>query len=109
VLPVQPVAIPSSGTLKNLMATGYLGGSTPGVTLPITITVWVNSTATALTCNATLSSGTQTGPLPSGLTYCSDSVDSAPVNAGDLVSVSMSTPSLNGSAIPNISVSVEKQ
>jgi len=84
--------MPSGGTLKNLHVAGLKQGDT--------VTVFVNGTVTAITC--TLPTGGGTGGT------CSDTGDSVPVQAGDLVAV-MVNPPLTPHTLHSLQVALEKE
>jgi len=96
--------MPSAGVLKNLTLIVYdLYGAPPPMPFPVQFQVWVNSIQTSLSCSITVASNNQ--PIT-----CADTVNTANVNAGDAVSVAMSTPNpnpTNGQWAMN--VSLEKQ
>jgi hypothetical protein len=83
--------MPSAGTLQNLTA-----ATNSSLGIQVTLTVYVNGSATSMTCNFT-SNG------------CIDHSDTWLVNAGDTVSVVAS----NGGSVPagtlSIHVALEKQ
>lgn len=80
------VPIPSAGILKNLTLVGH--SSYPADSpFQIQAQVWVNLSATALTCSITINS-TVLQPI-----ICSDQLHTMNVNAGDAVSVAMSVSS----------------
>ena len=71
--------MPSTGTLKNLTVYGLSSAA-----YSITVTVSVNGSPTALTCNNTLA-------VPSVALVCADTGHSVAVNPGDLVTVGFQT------------------
>jgi hypothetical protein len=91
--------IPSAGTLQNLTLVAYQGQTTPP--FQVTVQTWVNSAPTPLACTITVAT------IHQAIT-CSDPVNSIAVNAGDTVSVMMTTDAPDaGFLIMN--VSLEKQ
>jgi hypothetical protein len=108
-LPVNPLGgsgtpMPSAGMLKNLTLILYdEDGSPPSNPISVQVQVWVNSIQTSLSCSVSVTSNQQK-------ITCSDNVDTVSVNAGDAVSVSMSTPNLtDGDNEWIMNVSLEKQ
>jgi hypothetical protein len=91
--------IPSAGTLQNLTLVAYQGLTTPP--FQVTVTTWVNSAPTPLSCTITVAT------IHQAIT-CSDPVNSVAVNAGDTVSVMMTTAAPNAGAM-SMNVSLEKQ
>jgi len=78
--------MPSPGTLRNLYMTtplAYLGKE--GTPASIQVQVWVNSVATNLTCTV----GSADAIYPGIPLSCQDTADAVSVNAGDMVSVTM--------------------
>lgn len=99
------VPMPVAGTLKHLFVSGkYTDGGTSPATWNVQVQVFVNGTATALTCTAVLSGGTAT---PSTVN-CSDVTDLVTVALGDIVSVQMSTAGLTCtlSSCPGLALNV---
>lgn len=94
------LALPTAGTLGNLTVGVY--ELTPTPSFQIDTQVAVNFIGTNLACKITL---TNVGQFT-----CRDSLDTVTVNAGDLVSLIISSPSpLATTATPIVSVSFEKQ
>ena len=88
--------LPSLGHLQNLTV---VSTSNTSSSYPITIQVFVNRIATSLTCTITIA--------PTSIP-CSDNVNTVSVNAGDVIAVQMSTPTVLDSGL-SIHVSLEKQ
>ena len=100
------VPLPSGGQLQNLAAVVYCEGNAQGTALcssgsvQITVAVWVNSTATQLACSLVAVTNTEVS--------CSDIIDVISVNAGDKISMVMSSGIQGGFGI-TVSASLEKQ
>jgi hypothetical protein len=95
----------SAGVLKNLTLIAYGSAAyPPAPSVQVQVQVEVNGTATALSCTATVTTIHQ--PTP-----CSDQFDTAAVNAGDLITMTMTTASPGSNAAINLTmtVSLEKQ
>jgi hypothetical protein len=111
-LPVSQYAVgvpmPSSGVLANLTVVAYSWATaTPQAPVPIQIQVWVNSVVTDLACAFTMDFQNRVQKFT-----CTDNTNKIPVNPGDLVAVTMSTPLPNGSVTRSpytMVVSLEKQ
>jgi hypothetical protein len=96
--------MPSAGVLKNLTVVAY-GNDLypPSPSIQVTVQVLMNAVSTPVACTITVSSVNQ--PVP-----CSDPVDMATVNAGDMVAVTMTTPTASAAtSAMTIIVSLEKQ
>ena len=77
--------MPSAGVLKNLTVVAYVAMAPATPPVPVQVQVLVNDTATSLTCSVTVTTVKQ--PTP-----CSDSTYTVSVKAGDLITITMTTP-----------------
>jgi hypothetical protein len=106
--------LPSGGILKNLTLIAYStnGSIPPPPAYQVQVQVWVNSTATPLMCTITVAASSSQASGPPQPITCADNVDTVNANAGDAVSVIMSTPLPLPAANPGamtMNVSLEKQ
>jgi hypothetical protein len=97
--------MPSNGTLKNLTVAGlYTDGGGSPATWPVNVQVLINFVPSKLACTVSLSGGTA-NPIP---VKCADQTDRVVVNAGDILTVEMSTPNLmcDNDSCPGIGLNV---
>ena len=97
--------LPSGGILQNLTLVAYFVGNPPVTSFQVEAQVWINFAETNLSCTITVpSTGFQQAS-------CSDMLDTVAVNAGDLLSVAMTTPVPVNAEVQflNMAVSLEKQ
>lgn len=100
--------LPSGGVLKNLGLVAYavqaVGPPPTTYDFVVTVQVWINSVVTNLACTTTVTVTNQAFT-------CSDPVDTVNVNAGDVVSVMMTTPAVpkNPSISMAMNLALEKQ
>jgi hypothetical protein len=101
------VPMPSGGKLQNLTVVAYCaeGPSTTFCSsglVQITLAVWVNSTVTKLACSLVAVNNTEVS--------CADIIDVISVNAGDKISMAMSSNGIqSGDFGISVSASLEKQ
>jgi len=112
--PSQPfgtgLPLPSGGRLQNLTLIAYSTG-TPPPAFQVQVQVWVNSMATALTCSITVASVSSEALGPPQPITCADNAHTVSANAGDAISIVMSTPLPlpATTAYITMNVSLEKQ
>jgi hypothetical protein len=101
---VSGFPMPSAGTLKNLTVVAYGSAQySPSPSVQALIQVYVNGTFANLECTVIVTTVHQATP-------CSDSTDTAPVNAGDLITITTATPTAsNAASFLTMNVSLEKQ
>jgi hypothetical protein len=76
-----------------------------GTPISLQAQVWVNAVATNLTCTVDA-----TQAIAPGLTFtCQDTVDAVSVNAGDMVTATMTATTTGGVGVSSMIVSLEKQ
>ena len=92
---VNGLPFPSAGSLQNLTVSVVTGSAVTSSSFSLVFTVYVNGTASGLTCTTSVSYANNI----SSPVKCSDNSDTVSINAGDVVSLVVSAPS----ATPTIS------